>query len=733
MIPRRLKPCSVATMDALLISPDDEDEFEIGQQQIRDEIRRIPQLKPWTTYVARDPTFSQDLNKELATRVEGVVLERLEQMYTRLKKKQGERDAAGIHSKRANQTLLENQIFVEAKRKIDLAQVTDDMRAAIRTAMAMIKPQVMITARANARRATGPRWRDNSLFALKLSEQKAAEAAALADKNGQSTNPFRSGPGSRGTVNENSDLIFVQFPTTDKALSQLVADADARLTAEDLDKQVTNFRNRPVSQSAIDDAGRPTSRRTPSRDRVRYIMSSRFGALPPTKNILEEYPIPKEIIDALERHRHYHIDESSLMTSFDAVKAGSSDWECYYRRSVPVERKPISFVLSSLEIAPERPVAPPSDIFYQNMIDSATNEDMMLTEVRQLYDHTHEAYRDFRNGLHKHLDLEYLVDLSFRSSLNSTSYFLEDEVTSSETTVKIPEHLLKTTNPISRWRLARKGVTRISSRRGALAMHIKTESFNRKERGELLHKLCTFTDREVQLMDLWYSNETDAPEVAFDPIPMAPDLSARFDLLWRDLQMPAQERLDLALKYSSLDNSSRLPDAVRLWEVCAALIREREDLLRVLRAALAAQKKTIAMIAEEPVILQDLVTCTMNLKEALMLTYIEVGDFVTLSGNFYMARMEHESAELRRLIVDSFEGSRRKLAVDGTTTTEVGGDIMNRPDGTSSPIPDNKSESGRSDTASVRSEKVTKEPSPTKTDPRDKLNAALKAAQASRT
>lgn len=437
-------------------------------------------------------------------------------------------------------------------------------------------------------------------------------------------------------------LLFVEFPKSESTLSELVnRDDEAHRTSQDQDNQVLHFRNRPISQGAIMEAGSPLSPRSEKTGRVRYIMSTRMGALPPTKNILDEYPIPKEVLDALERHRHYHVDESSLMTSFDTFQVrydcssnqSAGDWECYVRRSVPLERKPISFVLASLEIAQERPVPPPSDIFHHHVQELTSNDDLMLTEVRQLYDHTHDAYRDFRSSLHQHLSLQYLVDLSFRSSLNSTNYFIDsEELLASESTVAIPVRLRHQPAQSSKWSLAKKGVAgaRIGRRRGAIAFHVKVDTNARSQRTELIHKLCHFSAQEVQFMDLWYSFDADSSsEQVFDPVPMAPELSARFDLVWKDLQMPPKERLDLAIKYSSLENSSRLADAVELWEVTAVLIKEREELLQLVRTNITtAAKPSAASLAEENTLLQDLATCTTHLKEALLLTYVEVGDFV---------------------------------------------------------------------------------------------------------
>lgn len=507
---------------------------------------------------------------------------------------------------------------------------------------------------ANAPHQVHARPRKASAVMQMFMDKRAEEAAARRDAAAehaaviQAQEAFARRAAVAGSSSSSSDsssqppLLSVQFPKREQTLTQGVLE-DGVLEAADSDAEhdhVLHFRNRPVAPSAVTDAGHPVARREPSRDRVRYILSTRLGALPPTKHILDEYPVPKAILDALEAQRHVHVDASSLTTSFDAVPTGA--WECYVRRAVPVERKPISFVLAALQVAREQPVAPPSDIFHQHVIASATNDDVMLTDVRQLYDHTHESYREFRATLHQHLDVPYLVDLSFRSSLNSTSYVIDDDDTAGDSaatapSVRIPERLLRSaaaaSTTVSKWRLAKRTVNRMVLRRGAIAHHVTTEASAKLQRAALLNALCTFTPREIQLMELWYTHDPDADASnngaeSMEPVPMTPALSARFDAVWHALEMPVHERLDLAVKYSAMANSTRLADAVVLWETTAALVREREELLELIRSALAAPTKSAAGLADENAMLQDLATCTANVKDALMLTYLEVGDFV---------------------------------------------------------------------------------------------------------
>lgn len=427
-------------------------------------------------------------------------------------------------------------------------------------------------------------------------------------------------------------LLSVQLPARTQTLTQALDATDDAALNDD----VLRFRSRPASQSDVADTGQQsvTERRERlQRERVRYISSTRLGALPPTTRILDEYPVPKAVLEALETHRHVRVDASVLATSFEATPAGGGQYDCYVRRAAPVERKPVSFVLASLDVAPVRPVPPPSDVFQQQALASATNDDLLLADVRQLFDHTHDAYREFRTTLHRHLELPYLVDLSFRTSLNSTSYFVDDSDSESDSTasVVIPARLLRSaaSTSVSKWRVARSSVNRIAHRRGAIAVHVRAEANARAQRTELLHRLGSFSAHEVQLMERWYSHDADATEQPFDPVPMRPALSARFDAVWHELQLPANERLDLAAKYSTVEHSARLADAVALWETAAALVREREGLLEIVRTALLATlTRNAAVLAEENAMLYDLTTCTDALREVLTLTYVEVGDFV---------------------------------------------------------------------------------------------------------
>ncbi|KAF1785551.1 hypothetical protein GQ600_23186 [Phytophthora cactorum] len=255
-------------------------------------------------------------------------------------------------------------------------------------------------------------------------------------------------------------------------------------------------------------------------------------------------------------------------------------------------------------------------------------------------------HRDFRAELHRHLDLQYLVDLSFRSSLTSSSYFVDDEDSEEpgggnvQPSVQIPTHLRRqrvtstadseSPGASTKWKFLQNGVHRMANRRGAISVATKSEA-----------TLCTLTPQDVEFLSLWYgySPEAEADAIAtadagdgeggvrLDPVPMSPHWSIRFELAWKQLALSTTERLDLAIKYSSLGYSTRLPDAVTLWEAAGALITEHEDLLRLIRSTLAGPRRHAAVnLAEEHCNVTALIASAAHVREILLLTYVEVGD-----------------------------------------------------------------------------------------------------------
>ncbi|EGZ19339.1 hypothetical protein PHYSODRAFT_488281 [Phytophthora sojae] len=684
---------------------------EQERQQVREELKQMPLLSPWTSYTAYEPSFTDELNRELAQRVRAIVLDKLAALQERLQKLQAKRENSGVLPISTLDTLLQSRLIVEAKRKVVPAQIAENTIAAMRAAslhVTLQKETPLSTASSVSKRRE---HRSNSVFApstsnsiprnsrVKPSSVISPRTRAVVDEMDLSRRQHH------GDNSSSQTLLCVQFPNYSEVAAAM--DNNATNLENDEEQQVTHFRSRPVAPSAVEDAAIVATKREPHEPRVRYIMSTRLGALPPTKGILDEYPIPKEVLDALERHRHFHVDESSPLTAFEPIRlpppapaelsdktqprnaAVNAEWECFYRRSVPLERSPVSFVLASLAVAPEKPLPAPSDLFHQQkLVAAASDETILLNEVRQLFDSTHDAHQDFRAELHRHLDLQYLVDLSFRSSLTSASYFVDDEDDSEEPgggnvqpSVQIPSHLRRqriistaesdAAGASAKWKFLLNGVHRMANRRGAISVVAKSEAAMRAQRNDLLAQLCTLTPQDVEFLTLWYGYSPDAEAeaiatadtddgeggvVRLDPVPMSPYWSTRFELAWKQLALSTTERLDLAIKYSSLGYSTRLPDAVTLWETAGALVTEHEDLLRLMRSTLTGPRRhATASLSEDTAMLQALIASAAHVREILLLAYVEVGDFITFQGNFYLARMERDATEIRRLMEENAE------------------------------------------------------------------------------
>ncbi|XP_077328441.1 coiled-coil domain-containing protein 87 isoform X3 [Lithobates pipiens] len=57
------------------------------------------------------------------------------------------------------------------------------------------------------------------------------------------------------------------------------------------------------------------------------------------------------------------------------------------------------------------------------------------------------------------------------------------------------------------------------------------------------------------------------------------DLQKTINAIWNALHIPEDQRLDMAIKYSSNEYRDRLPEAIRMWEKAVLLIQKREKML----------------------------------------------------------------------------------------------------------------------------------------------------------
>jgi len=81
-------------------------------------------------------------------------------------------------------------------------------------------------------------------------------------------------------------------------------------------------------------------------------------------------------------------------------------------------------------------------------------------------------------------------------------------------------------------------------------------------------------------------NRPELPPLEDAPADLAGLLQARLERIWGLLEMPVPEKLDIVTKFTSEENSERLPDVLSAYEACAAGILAREAALGLLAAAL---------------------------------------------------------------------------------------------------------------------------------------------------
>ena len=83
-------------------------------------------------------------------------------------------------------------------------------------------------------------------------------------------------------------------------------------------------------------------------------------------------------------------------------------------------------------------------------------------------------------------------------------------------------------------------------------------------------------------------NRPELPPLQDAPADLAGLLQARLERIWGLLEMPVTEKLDIVTKFTSEENSERLPEVLSAYEACAAGILAREAALGLLAAAAGA-------------------------------------------------------------------------------------------------------------------------------------------------
>ncbi|KAF4040676.1 hypothetical protein GN244_ATG07107 [Phytophthora infestans] len=446
-----------------------------------------------------------------------------------------------------------------------------------------------------------------------------------------------------------SDYIDVHrrgvFPASSE-IAALDGNEDTK-TEEDEEQHAVCSRSRPVALSAIEDTAVVTTKGEPQQPRGRYIMSTRLEALPTTKRILYEYPIPKEVLDALERHRHFHVDDSSPLTAFKPIRLPHPTptelysatctnivWECFYRHSVPVERSPVSFVLSSLDVAPERPLPPASDLFHLQQLIAATTDDSILytnyvicmTALTTFIETFERRY--IANWTSNFLKISRSVDPQ-TPQVTLLTMTTTKNMEHTQPNVQFPAHLRRQrivstaesdACASTKWKFLQNGM------QAGAELSLSLRKVKQQYRLSAVNALSSYIHAKVVAIA---SADTEDGEggVRLDPVPMNPHWSTRFELTPACLRGPPT--VDLINRSKS---SCSVTSAHAVFHSVTASCR------RVEYAGDDLTKYTA--------MLQALTASTGHVREILLVTHVEVGDFVMYHGDFNLTKMEHDVTEI---------------------------------------------------------------------------------------
>ncbi|XP_065827268.1 coiled-coil domain-containing protein 87-like [Oscarella lobularis] len=135
----------------------------------------------------------------------------------------------------------------------------------------------------------------------------------------------------------------------------------------------------------------------------------------------------------------------------------------------------------------------------------------------------------------------------------------------------------------------------------------------------------------------------------------------RFEFIWKALKMPEKQRLDMAIKYSTLDKRGHLDQALCLWEACVDAITKREAVIAELEAfertasnphrffTRGSEGNSATRLAEATArgkIHRRLETIEAVVTEAVVTAQQKLGDCITFEGRPYMEKLRLDKTEM---------------------------------------------------------------------------------------
>ncbi|KDO29961.1 hypothetical protein SPRG_05151 [Saprolegnia parasitica CBS 223.65] len=585
-----------------------------------------------------DGLWNEPLRAQLSREIAG--------LYAGLLEKHRSMNVHSMISNAANETRLHGRLLVEVKRRICVPETLERVKAQAAKPPEHTTPNELDSGLHFRRRRPTPKTseandatkahRQSAVSPKKMSLLSIRSAKTLSTAPELSNQAMSPAKAKDDGVNDKlaSSVRFVHFPKTRVDLRDLLQ------TTATTELPVTHFHDRPVFASAILDAGVPLPKRTPSTmppPRPRYLYAENSAALPHTKPIFDDYVVPKEVWDAVEAERSLQSMKVDACSNFEPLPQDDLPMDVYFARECPQERDMISKALATLSIRPEKRVERSVTAVYMDESLASTSNDVLLPEVRRLFDAASGQYHELRAHMLRSVKMSALVDLALKCNLCDLAMEAPARATSADPRVEIPKHL----QPPPK---AARGRSREanSPRRRVIAE-------KRLSKRDALDQLVHLSDVDQRLLtqlefyDLSADNNT-----VFDPIALEPLLSVRFETVWRGLLMHTTRRFDLALKYSQPEFSARLPDAVVLWEVCAYWVAERETTVDYIRKLLKGADTSASQAHQLYELVLTLVSCTTKLKQAMALTHAQVNDFIAYEDEFYLHRLVNQHQQLER-------------------------------------------------------------------------------------
>ncbi|ETW09557.1 hypothetical protein H310_00108 [Aphanomyces invadans] len=644
---------------------------ELQRRLIADQVMQIPTLFPWTRIDVADSALCRKHDSSWNEPLREALVHDISKLYVRLMKNVDVLNAHSIIHNAANITRLHGQLLVQVNRIIDVPSVLERIKTASKsdgdtaTALRVEHPRRKYTSAVLDASAGTAAGHSNNIA-------HTTSTGALGPLSPPKPPPLPSG----GLPHAQSPKKFLHVPRDAYHSSRTVADAatphNQKKEAEErrrrtmechkpllvnlprnpvtlrelLDKTddssddvVTRFRDRPILADATFDLSAPLPKRDGSIPKItpkaRYLMRENCSALPHHHTIFDDYVIPREVWEAIESEAAQPTSTARPLHRFDPIALDDFNVSCYFARACPRERDTLSSALHAMEIRPEKPmVRNVTDMVLDSQFQEKNNT-LLAREVKTLYMATNDVYHEFRQQLHQPMKVAELVDMAIKCALNDMSMSMDDAIVSTEAVVEIPVHL---TPPVPQTHRRNKNSTPDLSL--ATGSHRGKPKMSRRELMESMHDV----DTDKRLVGLWTQRRADesSHNRPFDPMALDPLLSVRFENVWRGLLMPTTMRLDMALKYSHPDHAHRLPDAVLLWEVCAAWIQEREGMWDQVKKLLKGGDPSRMALNDVKDKLIVLTGVTKKVRQCIAMAYDEVGDFVTYDDEFYIRRIHDQ-------------------------------------------------------------------------------------------